>query len=249
MTERIHLPKVSFFVALSKKTKRHSSLSRWPECNTHTALDLTDIKAEVSSLQCAKIFLKEHLIVSSSDAFLTKFKLNFSINVWLNIGQMTIRLLWHTMWAMIDDMFSSKFMFAPNLSNSCWLCASDVQSLHAFPGKKGSFLRSGPWAVKTDRLMLDSSFRENASLTLHWAMIAGAGERGEKHHPRLSRRYAPLTLQQMFRCGRPAAIHFLRSTARAAECTSVEEEQRREVEQHPCQPRIKDRVRIMTNLH
>lgn len=88
------------------------------------------------------------------------------------------------------------------------------------------------------------------------------GRRKGEHHPRLSRRYAPLTLQQMFRCGRPAAIHFLRSTERAAECTSEEEEQRREVEQHPTlckwkqrglaskrQPRTKARVRIMTNLH
>ncbi len=98
--------------------------------------------------------------------------------MWLNIRHTPIRPLWHRTWAMIDYMFSSKFMFAPNLSNSCCLCASDVQSLCAFPGKRGSFLRSGPWAVKTDRLMLDSSFRENASLTLHWAMIAGAGEGG-----------------------------------------------------------------------
>lgn len=91
-----------------------------------------------------------------------------------NTRHTTNRLLWHTMWAMIDDMFSSKFMFAPNSSNSCWLCTSDVQGLQAFPGKTSSFLRSGPWAVKTDRLMLDSCYRENASFTLHWAMIAGA---------------------------------------------------------------------------
>lgn len=88
---------------------------------------------------------------------------------------------------------------------------------------------------------------------------------GGGHHPRLTRRYAPLTLQQMFRCGRPAAIHFLWSTERAAERTSVEEEQGREVEHYillyaneterSCKQKRKPRikhcvcVRIMTNLH
>lgn len=76
-------------------------------------------------------------------------------------------------------------------------------------------------------------------------MVVVVGE----HHPRLSRRYAPLTLQQMFRCGRPAAIHFLWSIERAAECTSTEEEQRREVERHPTlckskQRRQRERERI-----
>lgn len=100
---------------------------------------------------------------------------------------------------------------------------------------------------------------ENASLTLRWATIAGAEG---KHHLRLSRRYAPLALQQMFRCGRPTAIHFLRSTERAAACTSAEEDQRTQVEQHPSlhkskhrgrtrkrQARLKACVRIMPSRH
>ncbi len=82
---------------------------------------------------------------------------------------------------------------------------------------------------------------------------------GGKHHPRLSRRYAPLALQRMFRCGRPAAIHFVWNTERAAKCTSVEEEQPREVEQYPALCKSKQRevlqansnqeTKLITNLH
>lgn len=60
-----------------------------------------------------------------------------------------------------DDMFSSKFTFA-YLGNSSWSCVSDVQSLHTFPGenkKRTLFSDMDPEPVKTERLMLDSSFQ------------------------------------------------------------------------------------------
>lgn len=110
------------------------------------------------------------------------------------------------------------------------MCASNVQSCHTFSRENGIFSRI--WALTCEdrqtyaRLLLQGKRRPH--ITLSYDI------RGRRvHHHRLSWRYAPLTLQEMFRCGRPAAIHFLWSTERAAEIASVEEEQRREVEQHP----------------
>lgn len=173
----------------------------------------------------------------------------------------TSRLLWNTMWAMIDNMLSSKFMFAPNLCNASWSCASNVQRLFQRGwGWGGAFFSDvGPELWRQTDVCWTPLSGENASRTLRWATIAGAEG---KHHPRLSRRYAPLALQQMFRCGRPTAIHFLWSTERAAACTSAEEDQRTQVEQHPSlhkskhrgrtrkrQARLRACVRIMPSRH
>lgn len=91
-----------------------------------------------------KFFYKKHLVVFASDAFLTEFKLNLPSNLWLNTRHITNRDLWHTMGPMMDDMFSSKSMFTPNLSNSCQLCADNVQGLCVFPGKRALFSDLGP---------------------------------------------------------------------------------------------------------
>lgn len=94
------------------------------------------------------------------------------------------------MWAMIDNTFSSKFMFF----NSSCSCASDVQRPRPFPGrgrererkKRDSTTLSsdvGPRALKTGRLLPDSSSRgENASLTLTLSYDSDGG-RGETSSP------------------------------------------------------------------
>lgn len=106
----------------------------------------------------------------------------------------------------------------PTPANS-W--AWEIQGPHDFSGKTSAFLRFRPSAVKADQLLLDSSYTENASLALHGANDS-RGTLGGGQDPRPSLRHAPLALQQMFRCGRPAAIHFLRT----------EKDRRREVERH-----------------
>lgn len=55
--------------------------------------------------------------------------LNFSINV-----QFSTRADFNG-GAVIDDMFSSKYMLVPNLRKASWCCVSDVQALYPFPGE------------------------------------------------------------------------------------------------------------------
>lgn len=141
--------------------------------------------------------------------------LNFSINV-----QFSTRADFND-GAVIDDMFSSKFMFAPNLCNSSWWCVSDVQALHPFPGE--------PWALEDRGTCWIPPSGESANATLGWATIARAEG---KHHPPVpesASRFTRITvnvLQQAARCHQFSA-------KKAAEDTSTEEEQHREVEQHP----------------
>lgn len=222
---------------------------------------MTDIKrSKVSPLPYSKqFFYKRHLVVFASDAFSTELKLNFPSNLWLNTRDITNRDLWHTMGPMMDDMFSSKFMFAPNLSNSCQLCANNVQGLCVFPGKRAFFLRSRPWTVKTDRLLLDSSYRENASFTLHWAMIAGA-ERETSPSPESALRFTHITANVSLWAARchsfsveyteGSRMHV--SWGRAAErswTASYFMQMKQTGLASKRQPTIKARVGIMTNLY
>lgn len=55
--------------------------------------------------------------------------LNFSINV-----RLSTRADFNDA-AVMDGVFSSKFMFAPNLYSSSRSCVRDVQALHPLPGE------------------------------------------------------------------------------------------------------------------
>lgn len=103
------------------------------------------------------------------------------------------------MWAVIDNMFSSKFMYF----NSSCSCASDVRRPRPFPGrgrekKKGdcTTLSSdvGPRALKTGRLLLDSSSRgENASLTLTLSYDSDGGREETSSPPESALRSTRIT--------------------------------------------------------
>lgn len=122
--------------------------------------------------------------------------------------------------------------------------------------KKGSFLRCGPWALKTDRLMLDSSFRGKCQP--HITLSYDSRGRGETSSlPESALRSTHITANVSL-----WAAHCHSFSVEYREGTSAEEDQRTEVEQHPslpksiqrgltrkCQPRIKACVRIMPSLH
>lgn len=117
------------FVALDVQ-QTDSLLFRWPECDAQTALSLSEERWQVSPCLHAQIFQKTDFF-----SVFYEFKLSFSINLWFNTK--------HTMWATTDNMFSSKFMFAPNLCHASWSCTSNVQRLFQW----GGGLFSQMWAL------------------------------------------------------------------------------------------------------
>lgn len=177
------------------------------------------------------------------------------------------------MWAMIDNMFSSKFMFF----NSSCSCASDVRRPRPFPGrgrerekkkKRDSTTLSsdvGPRALKTGRLLLDSSSRgENASLTLTLSYDSDGGSGETSSPPESALRSTRITANASLwaaRCHSPSVEkRRTRRNARQLRKTSAQELNGILVFFFPQiktegvlrvrrQPPVEARVRIMPSLH